>query len=104
MRPREEMEERLRVLTQALYFSHAHRDELSEEARGKLRILEENISLLQWCLSDSASPHVKWETVREAFQFFLHLLRQKLSIGRAGAPGRTQEPQSARGDHERPKT
>jgi hypothetical protein len=81
------MEERLRVLTQALYFSHAHRDELSEEGRVKLRILEENISLLQWFLSDSVTPHVTWETVREAFQFFLHVLRQKLSMGRSPSPG-----------------
>lgn len=86
MRPREEMEEQLRVLTQALYFSHAHRDELSEEARIRLRILEENISLLQWCLSDSDTHHVTWNTVREAFQFFLHVLRQKLSANRAGEP------------------
>ena len=102
MRPREEMEERLRILTQALYFSHAHRDELSEEARVKLRILEENISLLQWCLSDSITPYVTWGTVREAFQFFLHLLRQRLSTGRTGA--RAQEAREARGDHECPKT
>lgn len=87
MRPREEIEERLRVLTQALYFSHAHRDELSEEARVKLRILEENISLLQWCLSDADAPRVTWGTVREAFQFFRRTLRQRLSIGRAGDTG-----------------
>jgi hypothetical protein len=87
MRPREEIEERLRVLTQALYFSHAHRGELSEEARVKLRILEENISLLQWCLSDSDAPRVTWGTVREAFQFFLRVLGQKLSPPRAGDAG-----------------
>ena len=47
MRLREELEERLRVLTQACFFSNAHRSELSDEARGKHRILEENINLLQ---------------------------------------------------------
>lgn len=84
MRPREEIEERLRVLTQALYFSHAHRDELSQEARVRLRILEENISLLQWCLSEPDARRVTWGRVREAFRFFVHLLCQKLSGGRAG--------------------
>ena len=82
MRPREEVEERLRVLTQALYFSHAHRKELSEEARIKHRILEENISLLQWCLSESETHRVTWGTVREAFRFFLRALWQKLTFRR----------------------
>jgi hypothetical protein len=83
MRLREEIEERLRVLTQALYFSHVHRGELSEEARVKLRILEENIHLLQWCLSETDVRHITWGTVREAFHFFAHLLWQKLSGSRA---------------------
>lgn len=96
MRPREEIEERLRVLTQALYFSHAHRDELSEEARIRLRILEENISLLQWCLSDPDAGHIRWSTVREAFQFFLRVLRQKLSANRAGTVSSAGSAQSER--------
>ena len=82
MRPREEVEERLRVLTQALYFTHAHRKELSEEARIQHRILEENINLLQWCLSESEPPRVTWGTVRKAFHFFLHALWQKLTLRR----------------------
>lgn len=78
MRPREEIEERLRVLTQALYFSHVHRKELSEEAQIRQRILEENIRLLQWCLSESETHRVRWGTVREAFHFFRHTLWQRL--------------------------
>lgn len=96
MRPREEVEERLRVLTQALYFSHAHRDELSEEARVRLRILEENIGLLQWCLSESETHRVTWGTVREAFQFFLQTLRQKLSSGKAHPSGAHRDETRAR--------
>ncbi len=77
MRLREELEERLRVLTQAYFFSNAHRSELSDEARVKHRILEENINLLQWCLSETDSNNITWGTVREAFNFFLKLVWQK---------------------------
>ena len=84
MRLREEMEERLRILTQAYYFSNAHRAELTDEARIKHRMLGENISLLQWCLSEADTSHVTWTTVREAFRFFQRLLFFKLSGGRIG--------------------
>lgn len=83
MRPRQEIEEQLRLLTQALYFSHAHRKELSEEAQIKQRILEENIRLLQWCLSESETHPVTWGAVREAFHFFRHTLWQKLKPEKA---------------------
>ena len=86
MRLREEIEERLRVLTQAYYFSQVHRAELSDEARVKLRIMEENIHLLQWCLSETDARRITWGTVREAFHFFAHLFWRKLSGGRSGGP------------------
>ena len=100
MRPREEISDRLRVLTQAIYLSQAHRDELSQEARIKLRILEENISQLQWCLSEPDAHPVTWRQVREAFHFFVHLFLRKLSGNRVG--DRRPNPGTPHGGRETP--
>jgi hypothetical protein len=91
MRPREEIAERLRVLTQALYLTHTHRDELSREADIRLRILEENIHQLQWCLSEPDAHPVTWRQVREAFQFSIRLFLRKLS-GSGTGDRRSDEP------------
>ena len=81
MKTREEIEERLRVLTQAYHLSYIHRGELTGEALAKFRALEECISLLKWCLEDSESPNVGWRNVGVAVPASLGLIRKKLFGG-----------------------
>ena len=95
MQTRKTIEKRLQTLIQAYGFSHAHRGELSEEARVKLRALEENIGLLQWCLEEPEPQAVTWQTVREATAAAWGLLRQKL-FGRSGKAGPEPRPDTAR--------
>lgn len=84
MRTQKEIQERLRILTQAYHFSFAHHRELSDEARTKHRALEENIRLLQWCLEDPGPEEVTWRAVRGLFGTAFRLLVRKL-VGRFGA-------------------
>ncbi len=83
MRTRKTIEERFRTLTQAYYFSSAHRKELSDEALAKHRALEENIGLLRWCLETPDPQELTWQNVREAFAWALGLFARKL-FGRFG--------------------
>ena len=53
MRSKAELEERLNVLMQAYYFMDQHAAELSDAARVKLRVLEGQIEMIQWCLEDT---------------------------------------------------
>ena len=78
MRPADELEERLRILTQALYFSHAHRNELTPEALAKYRALEENIGLLQWCLEPPDRATLTWGAVGRAVRWALGLFTLRL--------------------------
>ena len=94
MQTRKAIEKRLQTLTQAYGFSHAHREELSEEARAKLRALEENIGLLQWCLEEPEPQAVTWQTIQEATATAWDLFRQKLS-GRSGETGPEPRPDTA---------
>ena len=78
MRTRKAIEERFHTLTQAYYFSYAHRKELSDEALAKHRALEENISLLRWCLKTPDPQELTWQNVREAFAWAFGLFARKL--------------------------
>ena len=76
MRTADEVRERLQVYTQALYFSHAHRDELSPESLAKHRALEESIGLLQWCLAPP-DPCITWRAAGRTLRFALGLVASK---------------------------
>jgi len=78
MRTRQAIEERLRTLTRAYHLECVHRDELGSAAQAKLRILQESIALLQWCLEDEPEPQETsrkgvWPALRTAFS---HLSRK----------------------------
>ncbi len=77
MRTADEVKERLQIYTQALYFSHAHRDELSPESMAKHRALEENIGLLQWCLGPSDGSRLTWGAAGRTLRFALGLIATK---------------------------
>lgn len=77
MRTADEVRERLQIYTQALYFSHAHRDELSPESLAKHRALEENIGLLQWCLAPPDPSHISWGSAGRTLRFALGLIASK---------------------------
>ena len=81
MRTRQAIEKRFRTLAQAYHFSHVHRKELTGEALAKHRALEENISLLRWCLENSDPKELTWQDVRETFAAAAGLLLQKLFGG-----------------------
>ena len=91
MRPADELEERLRILTQALYFTHAHRKELTPEALAKYRALEENIGLLQWCLEPPDRTALTWGAVRRALKWSLGLLALRLFPQAAHDPSGANE-------------
>ena len=79
MRDREAIEERLRTLTQAYHLAYLHREELGCKAGERLRLLQESIGLLQWCLEDEPEPpDTTWHNVRAAFGAALRLLGHKL--------------------------
>lgn len=94
MRPRHEIEERLHLLTQALHFSYAHRNQLSPEALVKHRALEESIGVLQWCL-ETPDRRVSWHAIGEAFGAACGLLLAKLfgrdPEGKSNNPSETTE-------------
>lgn len=78
MRTRNELSRHLSTLTQALYFQDAHRKELTEEGRVRLRALEDNIDLLGWCLQEPEPQSLSWADVREAFRSAWRLLWLRL--------------------------
>ena len=80
MRTREEIEERLRTLTQAYHFTDVHRRELSDEAAARLHSLEEGIGLLRWCLEDTVSEpaETSWKDVRNALVTAFSVLWKRL--------------------------
>ena len=78
MRTRSELARHLQTLTQALYFRSVDRDELSDEGRVQLRVLEENITLMGWCLDDPDAEALSWADVREAFGCAFRLLWLRL--------------------------
>ncbi len=77
MRTEEEIRERLSVYTQALYFSHAHRDELSPESLARHRAVEESIGLLQWCLEPTDRCRLSWGDAARALRQSLGLVAVK---------------------------
>ena len=94
MRTADELEERLRLLTQALHFSHAHRNELSPEALARHRVVEENIALLSWCLEPADPSRLSWSAAGRALKQALGLVFLKLKhpatvhgLGQARHPG-----------------
>ena len=78
MRTSVEIRQHLSTLTQALYFKGVHREELTEEGRVQLRSLEENISLLKWCLQAPDPREITWKVVREAYTASFSLLKMWL--------------------------
>lgn len=94
MRTADEIRERLRTYTQALYFSHAHREELTGEALARHRALEENIGLLQWCLEPADPARLTWGAAGRALKAALGLFAQK-AISRFGRGSRRADPTEA---------
>ncbi|MCZ6634307.1 MAG: hypothetical protein O7G87_12950 [bacterium] len=78
MRTRKAIEQRLNTLTQAYQLSYAHQNELSKEGRYKLRILEENMHLLKWCLDKPDPQEISWLAVQDAFKTGMTLFKARL--------------------------
>ena len=93
MRTRKAIEQRLNTLTQAYQLCYAHQNELSEEGRYKLRVLEENMQLLKWCLDKPDPQEISWAGVQDAFKTGMILFKARLFGSSQSAEPASDSPQ-----------